>query len=474
VDVVRLFYVSRRAVVVLSMLAVVVSLVVTLKIVSENPTVAAWVSASWQNADSAAVSLPVATDSPDSQVSQDLQDTSADWIWDFSDASDYEEAVNSEAAEKSDNAVDVDLNDSNGSNGAMLSEPDVAAAGALLLDAETGRILWEENGLTSLPPASTTKILTALLCLDLAPLDREVEVSASAAAVGESSVGLLAGERFTLGELLNAALIKSANDACYAIAEGVAGSEPYFVHLLNVKAAALGAFGANLLNTNGLPAEGHVLSCYDLALLARQAMENAEFRERVGSRYGSMNGGSYNRSLKNTNKLLNNEYVTGIKTGTTNAAGACLVSSMERDGRSVIAVVLHSSDRYNDSLELLNYGIDGFQNVTVVRQGQQLGVYDVGENEGVAVLAENDLCLTLPLNMNKNEENGAVYYRYVWREFEPNMQIKAGEVLGTLVVENAAGERLGLVNLLAVDDWQDNGWLARLQRFFNSHKSQNV
>jgi D-alanyl-D-alanine carboxypeptidase (penicillin-binding protein 5/6) len=334
----------------------------------------------------------------------------------------------------------------------------------LLLDAETGQVLWEENGFEPLPPASTTKILTALLCLDLAPLDREVEVSAAASAVGESSVGLLTGERFTLGELLNAALLKSANDACYAIAEGVAGSEPYFVHLMNVKAAALGAFGANLLNTNGLPAEEHLLSCYDLAILARQAMENAEFRERVGSRYGSMNGGSYNRSLKNTNKLLNNEYVTGIKTGTTNAAGACLVSSMERGGRSVIAVVLHSSDRYNDSLKLLNYGIDGFQNVTVVRRGQQLGVYDVGEDEGVPVLAENELRLTLPLNMNKNEENCAVYYRYNWRDFAPIMQIQAGEVLGTLVVEDAAGERLGLVNLLAASDWQDESLTGRLQR----------
>ncbi len=139
--------------------------------------------------------------------------------------------------------------------GINLNEPKISAKAALLLDAETGQVLWQQNGWQPMPPASTTKILTALLCLDIAPLDREVEVSAQAAAVGESSAGLLRGERFELGELLNAALLKSANDACFAIAEGVAGSEPYFVHLMNVKAAVCGAPTVQVCNTNGLPAE---------------------------------------------------------------------------------------------------------------------------------------------------------------------------------------------------------------------------
>ncbi len=345
--------------------------------------------------------------------------------------------------------------------GADNDGPQVTAKGAILLDEATGRVLWEKNGYQALPPASTTKILTALLCLDVcgdvSGLEREVEVSSAAAAVGESSAGLISGERFRLGELLDAALLKSANDACFAIAEGVAGSEPYFVHLMNVKAASLGAFGAKIYNTNGLPDERHEMSCYDLALLARSAMQHGGFRERVGSVYGTMEGGSYNRALKNTNRLLSqNEYVTGIKTGTTNAAGACLVSSMERDGRSVIAVVLNSSDRYGDSLRLLDYGIDGFCEYRLISAGQYLGSY-AGVDQ-VAVRAGNDLTVVLPKNnatdntadKTESEKSKEKFsWRYFWREEDGRSKISVGDVLGTLEIVGKDGERLGSVALEA-------------------------
>lgn len=340
---------------------------------------------------------------------------------------------------------------------ARADEPVVSAEGALLLDAVTGQVLWEKAGFDPRPPASTTKILTALLCLDIAPLEREVEVSAAASAVGESSVGLLAGERFRLGELLNAALLKSANDACYAIAEGAVGSEPYFVHLMNVKAAALGADDAVLMNTNGLPDDRHMLSCYDLALLARSAMRHEEFRQRVGSVYGTMQGGSYNRSLKNTNKLLvQNDYVTGIKTGTTNAAGACLVSSMERDGRSVIAVVLNSRDRYGDSLRLLNYGIDAFNNTELVRAGQYLGFYQAAE--AVPVRAAAGLTVSLP------EGADGVTSVYHWRPPNEPGAVESGEPVGTLEFCAADGGALGSVNLLTAASVRPEPWRLALWR----------
>lgn len=333
------------------------------------------------------------------------------------------------------------------------AEPSVSAQGALLLDAQTGQVLWQHNGEAPLPPASTTKILTALLCLDLAPLERECEVSPQAAAVGESSAGLLAGERFALGELLDAVLLKSANDACFAIAEGAVGSEPYFVRLMNVKAQALGATAASLQNTNGLPDDAHLLSCRDLALLTREAMRRPEFAGRVSSRQATMEGGSYNRSLKNTNRLLTmDEHVTGVKTGTTKAAGACLVSSMERDGRSVIAVVLHSGDRYRESLELLNYGIDGFCNVRLAAAGQPLAYCPTeGENEersGVWLRAAADLWLTLP---KEETAAGAAGLRaeYHFKQLPPGSSVAAGDCLGTLDFCSPAGEVLGRVNLLS-------------------------
>lgn len=341
----------------------------------------------------------------------------------------------------------------------------MGAESALLLDMMTGQVLWEHNGYEELPPASTTKVLTALLALDIAPLERECIVTSKAAAVGESSVGLLAGESFTLGELLDAALLKSANDACYAIAEGVVGSELFFVRLMNLKADALGLFGASLQNTNGLPAEGHTLSCYELAILSREAMRNEEFRSRVGSSYGEMTGGSYNRSLKNTNKLLAmDDSVTGIKTGTTNAAGSCLVSSMERNGRGVIAVVMHSPDRYNESLNLLNYGIDEFKNVTLLTRGKQLGWFSAGGG-GVLLpaVAAVDLTVTVPMDVAGLETS------YCWREMGELDAIKAGDLLGTLSV-TYQGELLGQVNLLAGASYQQPGWRVNAARLATALK----
>lgn len=330
----------------------------------------------------------------------------------------------------------------------------ITARYALVMDADTGQVLWQHDGYTEAPPASTTKILTALLALDIAPPEREVTVSSAAAAVGESSVGLLAGERFALGELLDAALLKSANDACFAIAEGVAGTEPLFVRLMNLKADVLGAGAAHLANTNGLPADNHTMSAYDLAALARVAMQNVGFAERVGAQTAVMQGGSYNRSLKNTNKLLAmNPYVTGVKTGTTNAAGACLVSAMERDGRSVIAVVLHSADRWGDSLRLLNFGIDGFEKRRVVAKGALLGGLPAGDGTLLRACAADDLWLTLPCDYAA--ERLAV--DFAWRELAAGDAVTAGELLGTLAV-SYDGERLGAVNLLAKDGYSPGIW----------------
>lgn len=322
-------------------------------------------------------------------------------------------------------------------NAAAAAEVSVTAKAALLLDAQTGQVLQEKQGYTQLPPASTTKILTALLALDICPLDRQAVVSAAAAAVGESNVGLVAGEEFAVSQLLNAALLKSANDACYAIAEAAVGSEPLFVRLMNLKADALGAGAAVLLNTNGLPADGHTMSCYDLALLARAAMQNSEFSTRVGSVYGKMEGGSYNRSLKNTNKLLGiNPNVTGIKTGTTNAAGACLVSSMAADGRSVIAVVLNSADRYGDSLKLLNSGINDYVNILLIKRGTRLGsIYVPKSKTQVAVCAAADVWVTLPRDFAPAD----LSVQWAWRTLGKRDKVVSGDVVGSVGVYYAGG-----------------------------------
>lgn len=327
---------------------------------------------------------------------------------------------------------------------ATAAEPQVGASGALVMDAETGCVLWDQNGYELLSPASTTKILTALVTLDMDALAEETTISSGAAAVGESSAHLQAGEVFTVENLLKGALVKSANDTCYALGEAVAGSEPLFVNWMEIKAQALGAYDAELANTNGLPAENHYLSAYDLALIARANLQKTLFREIVSSQHINMEGGNYTRSFKNTNKLLfSNPYVIGIKTGTTDAAGACLVSAMERDGRTVIAVVLHSPDRYGESLRLLNYGIDNFRNISYITRGERAGYYPLGKNgkSGVFALAAGNGLITLPADSVEN-----LHTEYRWKS--PSSSVSAGETLGTMVLKQGEQE-LQYINLTA-------------------------
>lgn len=336
--------------------------------------------------------------------------------------------------------------------------PQINAKGAILMDAETGDVLWEKNGYQLYEPASTTKILTALVVLDMCEGSEETVISSQAAAVGESSANLQAGEVFTVENLLKGALVKSANDACFALGEAVAGSEPLFVHWMNLKAFTVGAYDTKVANTNGLPGEEHFLSAYDLAAIARVDLQNQEFREIVGSKYIEMTGGNYNRTFKNSNKLLfSNDSVIGIKTGTTDAAGACLVSAMERDGRSVIAVVLNSPDRYGESLQLLNYGIENFQNIKYITKGERLGYYNVEDNVGVFVDASCDGIVSV----NK-EESAGLDLVYRWRQ--DVKYAESGDVLGTVVLKS--GEKdLKYVNLLAEENFDCGGFVDFWQNF---------
>ncbi len=249
--------------------------------------------------------------------------------------------------------------------------PDPQATAAILIEANSGRIIYQKNATTPLPPASTSKIISAITALDMADLSEQHQISAKAAQVGESSINLQAGEILTTDDLLKGALIRSGNDACFALGEAVAGDEDLFVHWLNLKAATLGATSATLYNTNGLPFDGHEISARDLAYIARYAMKNDNFAEIVASKYAQIGSGKSTRTLKSTNKLLwQCDAVTGIKTGTTDAAGSCLIASMQSGDMQFISVVLHSPDRYGESMGLLNYGADNYQLCRLASAGE--------------------------------------------------------------------------------------------------------
>lgn len=262
---------------------------------------------------------------------------------------------------------------------AAMPPPTVTADAAVLMDATTGEVLYDKNMHQRRPPASTTKILTAIIAMESGRLDEEVTVSSQAAATPGSSMRLFAGQRILLRELVAGLLMKSGNDAAVAIAQHLAGSVDAFAALMNQKAAALGALDSHFRNPHGLSQPGHYTSAFDLAWLARWALQNPEFRAIVASKQMTVDwldtkGHEKTQQLHNTNQLLwSLEGADGVKTGTTSQAGQCLVASATRGDQQLIAVVLHSSARWYDATKLLQYGFANYDLYSYARQGDVLG-----------------------------------------------------------------------------------------------------
>ncbi len=273
-------------------------------------------------------------------------------------------------------------------------KPAITAEAAILIDAQTGNVLFEKNAEKKMYPASTTKIMTALLALD-AVKNEEISLSQplvlSDAAYKTldpdgSSIALKVGEAMTLEGLLQGLLIASGNDAAVTIAEGISGSEEQFVAKMNEKAAALGLKDTHFVNPHGLHHAEHFTTAHDMARLAREAMKNDTFKKIVECAhiYLPETNMSDRRYFINTNNLVSRmrypyyfyEKATGIKTGSTDQAGYCLVSSAEDGGKSVIAVILNAEDisvSHNESKAVLEHGLDDFNLKTLAKRDDIFG-----------------------------------------------------------------------------------------------------
>jgi D-alanyl-D-alanine carboxypeptidase len=251
-----------------------------------------------------------------------------------------------------------------------LPRPDALArhaAAAVLMNANTGEVLFARNPDEELPPASITKILTALVILEEGNLSDPVVVSQTAAQVGGFRLGLRLGQRLSLGDLLAAILIRSANDAAEAAAEHVGPGLAGFVARMNAKAQALGMHRSHFANPHGLDEPGHYTTARDMAILTRVALENPTFADLVRTRetrvtiYRPSRKGAVPapRMILTHNRLLGHvEGVDGVKTGYTGLAGQCLVASASRRGRRMIAVLLNDPERWTDAPALLHYGFE--------------------------------------------------------------------------------------------------------------------
>jgi D-alanyl-D-alanine carboxypeptidase (penicillin-binding protein 5/6) len=254
--------------------------------------------------------------------------------------------------------------------------PDVAMKAGVLVEGE-GRTLWGRAPDARRSMASITKVMTAVIALEHSSPADEVTVPAGAIRVGESSAGLIAGEKLTMREVLEALLVKSGNEAGIAIATHVAGSEEQFLDMMNAKARELGLSDTHFANSHGLDADGHHTTANDLAVLARYAMTNSVFRDIVKRSAVTIGKGKRRRTLHTTDQLLGvYSGAVGIKTGYTSDAGYCVVSAAQRHGITLYAVVLGTKSdraRFTDAKALLDWGFAHYRPMQLVEKGTIIG-----------------------------------------------------------------------------------------------------
>lgn len=318
-----------------------------------------------------------------------------------------------------------------------VAEPsfDSDAKSMILIEASTGKVLYENNADEALPPASVTKIMTLLLVMEAVErgqikLTDPVSVSEAAAAMGGSQVYLKVGEQLTVEEMIKCVVIASANDAALALAELVAGSEESFVALMNNRAKELGMKNTNFENTNGLDdtTTNHVISARDIAIMSAELMEHSTILKYTIIWQDSIRNGAF--VLTNTNRLIRfYPGANGLKTGSTAKAGFCISAAAKRDGMQLIAVVMGSStrdSRNETAKQMLNWGFANYAQITV----------------------KNTDKLTVPLDFGKQDTIQAAYHSFglivekkqtdqvekkITLEESVEAPVKAGDIVGKLV-----------------------------------------
>ena len=312
----------------------------------------------------------------------------------------------------------------------------VEAKAALLMEKETGQVLFAKEEHQRLEPASVTKIMTLLLTMEAISrgelrYEDTVTVSKNAASMGGSQVYLSEGEQITVEELLKAVCVSSGNDASVALAEQVSGVTELFVQQMNNRAKELGMVDTCFLNPTGLPAEGHVTSAYDIALMSRELiLHHPDLRRFTTIWMDTIRGGEF--GLSNTNKLIRfYEGATGLKTGSTDAAGYCISATAERSGMELIAVVLGgetSQQRFEDAKTLLNYGFSTYALADVTPAERQIVPVKLGRAPSVEAVLEAGKLL-----VGKGQA-GSLSQTVTLRE-DLVAPVEKGQTVGTLTVQ---------------------------------------
>lgn len=346
----------------------------------------------------------------------------------------------------------------------VAAHPYVSSNYYCLMDAETGQVILAKNMDKTRPVASTTKMLTAILTNEYADLAEIAEVSQHANKTPEYTIGLRAGQQVSVGELLKVALVRSSNDAAVVLAEHVAGDEELFAHLMSKKAFGSGAMYTHFKNASGLPDNEHYSTAYDLAQIGRYVLADPTVKELVGTRQSKFKHPGYSQPLTitTTNGLLGSyPGANGIKTGTADASGKCLVASAQRQGRQLIAVTLKSADRIGDCVRLLDYGFKQSTLTKVIDKSlvfKQVNLLN-GEPDRVDIYPAEDLSLWIgdkSLNIEKK----------VQMDYELEAPVRKGQKVGTMAVY-CEGKPVQSIDLVCGQniDKKANVWFRLLKDF---------
>ncbi|MDD2401378.1 MAG: D-alanyl-D-alanine carboxypeptidase [Clostridia bacterium] len=333
-----------------------------------------------------------------------------------------------------------------------LSQSQIDGKGAVLIDEITGQVLFDKNKDQKLPPASITKILTAIIAIESGKLDQTVMIGTNPPRIEGTRVYLEEGEEIKLRDLVKASLIHSANDAALAIAEYLAESQEEFAVSMNSKAKEIGAINSNFVNSHGLTADNHYTTAYDIALIARYAMKNDEFRDIVKAKVLDWTGKAWQTRLINKNDLLwSYDGATGIKTGYTSEAKCTIVASATRDNKSYIVAVLGSvgTNTWKDAKNILDYGFDNFQTIQLASSSEIVATVNVDGDNKLNLVPNKNLAISLPLEGNQKMETKVV--------LDPlQSSISKGEILGKMVFVVDDIE-VGCVDLIAnnnINSWK--------------------
>lgn len=344
----------------------------------------------------------------------------------------------------------------------------LSSPSAILMDGYTGKVLFEKDPDTKLPPASVTKIMTMLLVMEAESrgeikFDDIVTVSENAAKKEGSHIFLSAGEQISIRDLMKGVAVASGNDASIALGEHLSGSHEKFVEKMNQRAKELGMTNTHFVNCNGLDADGHLTTARDIGIMTVELLKHPKIFEFTTIWMDTLRDGTF--GLANTNKLIRfYEGANGMKTGSTSKAGCCISATALRDGMQLVAVVMgapNSQERFSDASALLNYGFGGFENTVLGKSDKVYKYLNVnrGVEETAPILLKNDFSAVLAKGGAKNVTSKENLPEFL------EAPVKKGQVIGNITYYDGETQ-IGQVDLISGGDIEKISFLYTFEKLF--------